>query len=109
MGQSGVRFGNVFDMGEEYFELQNKTNNALERYNRTYSDLFPSTSHPSLPLWVITTEKEARRQVQRVEDIKYGKVIPKKLKKCTINKAPKFYNDFIYVPTGGPGRARRLR
>ena len=96
-------------MGEEYFELQNKTNNALERYNRTYSDLFPSKSYPSLPLWVITTEKEARRQVQRVEDIKYGKVIPKKLKKCTINKAPKFYNDFIYVPTGGPGRARRLR
>ena len=52
--------------------LQNRTNNALECYNRYLKTLFKG-SHPSLLAFIKTIEKEARHQVQKVEDIKHGK------------------------------------
>ena len=52
--------------GEEL--VQNRTNNPLERYNRTLNDKFP-TPHPSLLSFVTTIEEESCHQVTRLSDI----------------------------------------
>ena len=77
-------------VGEEYFELQNKTNNALERYNRTYSDLFPSTSHPSLPLWVITTEKKPVGRYKGWRTLNMVRLFQKSSRSVRSTKHPNF-------------------
>ena len=50
---------NIIDKDKSHYDLQNRTNNALERYNRTMNELFP-TPHPSLLLFVQTIESQAR-------------------------------------------------
>ena len=85
---------NIIDPDESHYDLQNRTNNALERYNRAMNDLFP-TPHPSLLLFVQTIESEAREQVQRMDDIRVGRVVPLALEELTINEVPAIYTTFI--------------
>ena len=73
--------------------LQNRTNNALESYNRVMNDKFP-TPHPSLPLFVQTIENEARYQVTRLNDIRLGRVVPPVYDETTINAVPPCYTTF---------------
>jgi hypothetical protein len=46
----------------------NRTNNALERYNRHFNDLFPKK--PSLIEFVQILEEESRKQAAELEDIR---------------------------------------
>ena len=84
---------NIIDRNEEYYDLQNRTNNALERYNRRLNDVFP-TAHPSLLLFVQTIEIEARYQFQRKQDATMGRIIAVPHQAVTINAVSAIYNTF---------------
>ena len=84
---SFIKCWNIIDSDGAYFDLQNRTNNALERYNREMNDKF-TTPHPSLILFVQTIEIEGRYQVQRLQDITVGRIVPDQLQDLTINEAP---------------------
>ena len=66
---------------------QNRTNNALERYNRVLNETF-GDSHPSLIKFVTTLEKEELYKVQEVEEIKCGKSKPTNHDNVRTNGAP---------------------
>ena len=44
---------NIHDEDEKYFDLENRTNNFLESYNRSMNNKFP-TPHPYLLVFVQT-------------------------------------------------------
>ena len=88
---------NICDEDEAYFDLANRTNNALERYNRRMNDLF-STPHPSLLEFVTTIEKESRYQVQRLDNIRYRHEIPPENMPLTLDEVPLIYINFTYDP-----------
>eukprot|EP00957_Ditylum_brightwellii_P154991 11797123-Ditylum_brightwellii.AAC.1 len=54
-------------------DLRNRTNNALERYNRHLNYIFP-TPHPNLPAFVTTLKAESTRIVTKLENIRHGRV-----------------------------------
>ena len=66
-----IKTWNICDELKKHKELQNRTNNALERYNRSMNENFPLL-HPTLKEFVSTLEKEGRNQVTRLEKIKHG-------------------------------------
>ena len=51
---------NIHDEDEKYFDLENRTNNALERYNRPMNEKFP-TPHPSLIVFIHSIELESHK------------------------------------------------
>eukprot|EP00957_Ditylum_brightwellii_P141001 10742170-Ditylum_brightwellii.AAC.1 len=54
-------------------DLQNHTNNALERYNRHLNEIFPK-AHPNLPAFVTVLKKESNRVVTKLDQIRNGKI-----------------------------------
>ena len=50
--------------------------------------------HPSLKLFIVTLEEEARDQVTKLENIRYGKVIAPKHQDLTIANIPDCYINF---------------
>ena len=92
--QDFISTWNIFDTEKKYIELQNRTSNALERYNRTLSENI-STPYPSLIQFVTTLEEEARRQVTRLENIRNGKEIAPTYQDTTgSNRVPDCYTTF---------------
>ena len=88
-----IRSWNIHGRDDTYKTLQNRTNNALECYNRYLKTLFKG-SHPSLLVFIKTIEKEARHQVQKVEDIKYGKAEAPVRSSANIKTIPEEYYSF---------------
>ena len=83
----------ICDENCEYKDLKNRTNNGLERYNRDLNEKFP-TPYPPLLTLITRLEEEARYQVQRLEDSRYGKVKRAKLQGLTIEEIPLIYYNF---------------
>ena len=54
--------------------------------------------NPSLPLFVQVIEIDSCEQVERLENIRYGRVVPNELRETTINTLPLVYDRF-QVPT----------
>ena len=52
------------------------------------------TSHPSLKVFATTLEEESCNQITRLENIRYGKVVPSKYKELTIANIPDCYINF---------------
>ena len=69
----------------------------METYNRSTNEMFP-TPNPSLPLFVQTIKIDSREKVKRLENIRYGRVVPNELQETTINDVPLVYDRF-QVPT----------
>ena len=88
-----VKTWNIYDEDHDYKDLQIRTSNGLERYNRSINEKFP-TPHPSLFQFVTTIEEEGRYQVQRLEDIRYEKVKRLKLQGLSIEQIPLTYLNF---------------
>ena len=88
-----VRSWNVQGLNNEQKLIQNRTNNALECYNRYLKILF-NGSHPSLLVFIIAIEKEARDVVQKVENIKYGKAVAPKRKDVHMPDIPNEHKNF---------------
>ena len=79
------------------YDLRNRTNNALERYNRRINSLF-LTPRPSLALFVTKIEEESRAQVIRLEDIRYGRVVPQEPNEDNIiSTIPPMYSNYETV------------
>ena len=74
---------NIHDKDEKYFDLANRTNIALERYNRSINDKFP-TPHPSLLFFVQKIELESREQVDRCKNIHRGRIRVPRLQETNI-------------------------
>ena len=55
----------------EFTDYQNRTNNALERYNRKINEIF-ATPHPRMNKSVTLIEKDARYEVVRLNNIRSG-------------------------------------
>ena len=55
--------------------MVNRTNNPLERYNRTLNQAFPC-AHPTMDHFVSTINKEARRYARLLLDIQRGHANP---------------------------------
>ena len=70
-----------------------KGNNALERYNRVLNNKFPMP-HPALALFVQIIDIEAQSQVQCLNDIRSGRIVPPTLQETTINAIPLCYVRF---------------
>ena len=81
---------------EEHLELVNRTNNALERYNRTLNEMF-STPHPTVLNFVRTLEEESRRVVKYVENVALGHEIAPEHKPCTYGSIPLIYKNFTVI------------
>lgn len=54
----------------------NKTNNLIESYNKQINEKF-RTHHPNIFLFVKTREQEVREQVDKLNDIRSKRLVPK--------------------------------
>ena len=54
--KKNIKCWNIHSDDDSHLDLQNRTNNALERYNRSFNDKF-SSPHPSLLQFVTTIEE----------------------------------------------------
>ena len=90
---SFIKTWNIHYDDGSHLDIQNRTNNALERYNRSLNDKF-STPHPSPIEFVTTMEEESRLQEKRLNDIRCGHVKPPKLQGSTLFEPPLCYTNF---------------
>ena len=86
---------NIMGYDKKYYDIQNRTNNALERYNCRMNDMF-SSPHPALLHFVDTIEVEARSQVTKLDNIRNGHqgVVKSRRKSVNIGVIPACYHSF---------------
>jgi hypothetical protein len=77
-------------------DLINRTNNPLERYNRTLNKAFPE-AHPSVIDFVRVIRSEGQRYVRKYEEIKRGRRARQHHLLPTLFTVPQSYYDFNYV------------
>ena len=58
------------DAESDCYDIINRTNNRLERYNRRFNNLFESGKKPPLLTFVNTVEEKSRFQAQLINDIR---------------------------------------
>ena len=75
------------------YDLENRTNNGLERYNHHFNSLF--NKKPSLLEFVQIVEKESRFQDQKNTDIRCGRRKEVEREEPTIPEVPQAYFDFL--------------
>ena len=78
---------NIHDDDEKYFYPENRTNNALERYNCLMNEKI-HTPHPSLLVFVQTIELESSELVERCENIRRGRIKVPRLQETNIGPIP---------------------
>ena len=83
---------NICEENGEYIELTNRTNNALERYNRRINELFKDKKPPRLIEFVQICEKESRFQAEQLRQIREGKRLEVERDEATIPEIdPEYY------------------
>ena len=90
---SFIKTWNIHCDDSSHLDIQNRTNNALERHNRSLNEK-KSTPHPSLIEFITTIEEESRVQVKRLNDIRSGNVQPPKLQGSPLFEPPLCYMNF---------------
>ena len=73
--------------------LNDRTNNGLERFNRVLNNTFP-TPHPNVMTFVGGIESLSRDYVKKMDDIRNGRSKAPQRDACTIPDIPRKYNDF---------------
>lgn len=86
--------------------VANKTNNALERYNRHFNQVFPS-KHPSLLCFAENLRKEMDRIIQRIENVRKGREDPPTYQETTFPPIPQEYESFRYYASGTPSPEKK--
>ena len=76
-----------------FFDVVNRTNNGLERYNRHFNGLF--NKKPSLIEFVQIVEEESHFQDQKNTDIRCGRRKEVERVEGTILVVPQAYFDFL--------------
>ena len=84
---------NIHDEDEKYFDLENRTNNALGSYNRSMNKIF-ITPHTSLLVFFLTIKLESRKQVERCENICRGIIKVPRLQEKNIGLISSCYLTF---------------
>ncbi len=85
---------NVHHLLKKGVSMRNRTNNPLERYNRTMKTLFP-VPHPSVEQFVEVIKKEADRFLEEGRDILLGHQARPKRLNVVSKELPKEYLDFV--------------
>jgi hypothetical protein len=83
---------NICDADGDVKAFVNRTNNALERYNRRFNDLFHKK--PSLIEFVQILEEESRKQAAELEDIRKSRRVKPMYQERTIPAIPAAYVTF---------------
>ena len=76
----------------EFYDIINRTNNGLERYNRHYNGLF--LTKPDLFQFVRILQHETRNQVQKIDDVRKGRRKEVERNGVTIPQIPIGYYSF---------------
>jgi len=76
----------------ECYDIINRTNNGLERYNRHYNGLF--LTKPDLFQFVRILQQETRNQVQKIDDVRKGRRKEVERDEVTIPNIPSGYYSF---------------
>lgn len=79
---SWINSWNVHHQNGDYKKKLMRTNNGLERYNRSLKAIFQNST-PSLIGFVETLENESRVQAEKLDNIRKGLVLPQKRKRNT--------------------------
>jgi len=82
-----------FISSDDRFRLISRTNCALERYNRTFNNLF-SRRHPNIATFVACLDEETDGQVTRLENVAAGRDIPPVYNDIPFPRIPSDYADF---------------
>ena len=82
-----------FISSDSRFRLVSRTNCALERYNRTFNNLY-ARRHPGITTFVAGLDQETDNQVTRLEDIAAGRDIPPTYNDIPFPTIPGDYADF---------------
>ncbi|EGZ10993.1 hypothetical protein PHYSODRAFT_287143, partial [Phytophthora sojae] len=93
LNSHGADLWNVNSMEDAGIDLQNCTNNPLERYNRAFGELFYA-AHPSLLVFVEPAKADARRYVQMIDDIKHHRREPPQHAPYVEPRIPGRYDEF---------------
>ena len=83
---------NICDADGDVKAFVNRTNNALERYNRRFNDLL--NKKPSLIEFVQILEEESRKQAAELEDIRKSRRVKPMYQERTIPAIPEAYVAF---------------
>ena len=81
---------------EYFYVLQNRTNNALESYNKQMNKAFMGTK-PCFCLFVEICEEESRNQCRVQGLLREGKMAIVHHKLARINKVPAIYISYVYT------------
>ena len=84
---------NICDKDGEYKDIQNRTNNGLESYNRRFNKMFPERT--SLIEFCKVVEEESRYQARLLRDIRKGVVDESTYPEVTIPPIPDAYTRFV--------------
>ncbi|EGZ24005.1 hypothetical protein PHYSODRAFT_480393 [Phytophthora sojae] len=82
----------------EAVDIVNRTNNALERFNRTLNESF-TTSHPSLLTFVDVIKTKSQNYVDLIEDIRHQRQQPPDHANLARVEVPDDYLRFEPEPT----------
>ena len=74
-------------------ELINRTNNPLERFNRTLNEVFP-TAHPNMDTFITTINSISARYVDTLHDIQHGRTRPPRHEPVPFPRIPAAYTYF---------------
>ena len=74
-------------------DIANRTNNPLERYNRTLNKAFP-VAHPTMDHFVTTINSEANRYAQLLCDIQRGRALPPQHQPVPVPPIPQSYYNY---------------
>ena len=94
IGTKKIEKWNICVRKDEFLDVQQRANNALENYNGKYGRLFPK--RPSLLKYVEVTERESRNQFDRLKQAQAHRSRRKVYKDSmpVADAVPKAYTDF---------------
>lgn len=69
--ENGNRRETFEGTSEEEIQIYQRTNNCIERFNRTMNESFP-TPHPNLPQFIRTIQEHSSRCVERIRRMSRG-------------------------------------
>ena len=99
-----ITLWNVSGLDTASTKLANRTSNPLERYNRWMNnDVFPCV-HPPLAVFVSCLNTEAKRVVEKIDDVRKGRDEPAPHKDAYFPPIPEEYTSFRgfnHVPEKG--------
>ena len=107
IGTKKIEKWNICVRKDEFLDVQQRANNALENYNGKYGMLFPK--RPSLLEYVEVTERESRDQFDRLRQAQAHRSRRKVYKDAmpAADAVPKAYTDFAKKMAKKNTRKRR--